>query len=112
MMRHSAIERGGGMGHPTKKVNSTIIKRTLDTLGLSVNEFALETGQSPSAVHGWIRDGKAPAWVIPACEGLLAKSGKKPAPTEEVVLLVKAPAGERETLTKLLNAVGTTFSAV
>lgn len=101
------------MGYPTKKVSAAIIKRTLDALGLTVNEFALETGQSPSAVHAWMREGKAPAWVVPACEGLLAKSGKKGDPaTSEVVLLVKAPAGERETLHKLLSAVGATYTTV
>lgn len=108
MASNAGIEQ---MGHPTKKVNANVITKTLDQLGLSVIDFANSTGQSPSAVHAWIREGKAPAWVVPACSGLLSSAGQKAA-ADDVVLLVKAPKGEKETLLKLLAAVGATFSAI
>ena len=103
------------MGHKVKTVDSQPLRELQTRYNLSPTEITDRLGISLSAFHAYIRTGKMPAPLGPACVGIVAQlKGQvppRPAPAAPVsgsdtLLAVRVPSASREVADKFLSAIG------
>lgn len=96
---------------PRKKKNyKTVpfahIAAVLAARGWSESQFADAIGMHTSTVAAWREAGKAPAWTVHTCAGIMAST---PSPEPELLLLRLAP--DKAAIVKpFLDAVGVSFA--
>jgi hypothetical protein len=101
------------VGNPVQKVSTIPLQQLIKIHGLSVEEIARRTGQSVSAIYTWLREGKMPAVMRPACAGILAQmEGEAHRIGKPTTLIVQVPPGKEEDASKLLDVIGAKYLAV
>lgn len=80
------------------------VEEAATPLRLADPELGEALGLSRDTVGHWRRAGMAPAWALPAVEGLVARAGLRA--EQAAVMLVSVPANKRVAVESFLDAIG------